>query len=238
MVNWRGVRVLVDPGEAHGFHVFVHGDYSAAEAEACFELCRDARVFVDAGAHIGLFSLALARACPALRVVALEPDPAVASWCRRNLALNPDLADRIELVDAAAAGTDGTVGFAPSEDTTNVGIGHTVSPATPGAMTVRAVSLGALLRRLGLAPDVVKLDVEGAEREALGGLWTSPHLPAAILVETHAHMSAAPEAFNRELVDDLLAHGYAVARLERRAWIPLASPAELGGRSHLLARRQ
>src|SRR4030042_223864 len=49
IVGWRGVRIEVDPGEAHGFHVFAHGDYGGAELDARIQPCPEGRVCVGAG---------------------------------------------------------------------------------------------------------------------------------------------------------------------------------------------
>jgi len=237
IVTWRGVRVDVDPGEAHGFHVFVLGDYGGAELDACVELCREARVFVDVGAHIGLFSLAVARACPALHVVAIEADPDVAAWLTRNVALNPDLESRITLVEAAAAAEDGEVLFEASRGSDNVGTGHIADEDAGARRPVTAIALGPWLVGRHLRPDVVKIDVEGGELGVLDGLWAAGEPADAMLLETHGHLFADADAFNLGVAQALTARGYKLERLERGRWKPLADPADLGGRAHVRAVR-
>jgi FkbM family methyltransferase len=237
IVRWRGVRVEVDPGEAHGFHVFVHGDYGGAELDACIAHCRGRRVFVDVGAHIGLISLSVARACPGVQVVAFEADPAIASWFRRNLALNPDLAPRVTLVEMAAVDHDGEVAFAPSAHDFNVGTGHVTTGEARHARRVPGVALGPWLSRHGLAADVVKIDVEGGELEALAGLFRDGPPPRVILVETHRHLVADPATFNKRVLAAFTERGYVVDRLDRGTWTRVARADEIGERSHLRARR-
>ncbi len=237
VVAWRGVRVEVDPAEAHGFHVFVHGDYGGAELDACIEVAADARVFVDVGAHIGLFSLAVARACPTLQVVAIEADRDIAAWFKRNLALNPDLAPRVTLVEAAAAERDGEVTFETSRGPANVGTGHVTGGTAAPGRAVPAVALGPWLAARQLRADVVKIDVEGGELDVLAGLWMAGPPPEAILLETHGHMFPDPAAFDRQVLRALDAHGYAVERLDRGVWTRLTDVRHLGGRTHLRARR-
>jgi FkbM family methyltransferase len=236
LVTWRGVRVSVDPGEAHGFHVFVHGDYGGAETDACIDACRHASVFVDAGAHIGLMTLAVLCACPDTKVVAVEADPAIARWLRHNIALNPGLAPRVTVLEAAAAGRDGDVAFESSTTPGNVGLGR-IAGGTVGALRVSAIALGPWLARHGLAPDVVKMDVEGAELEALAGLWAGGAAPGVILLETHGYMTPASDVFNRQLLAALAAHRYQVERLDRGRWHPVIDAGGLGGRDHLRATR-
>lgn len=235
-VRWRGVRVEVDPGEAHGFHVFVHGDYGGAETDACIEACGTAAVFVDAGAHIGLMALAVAQACPATHVVAVEADADVARWLRHNLALNPDLVPRVTVLEAAASDRDGEVAFDASVTPDNVGMGR-ISTSDTSSRRVPAVALGPWLAARNLRADVVKLDVEGAEIDALEGLWAGGHTPRALLIESHGYLAASSGEFNRRLLSALSTRGYLVERLGRGRWHPVPDAGELGGREHLRAVR-
>lgn len=229
------MRVEVDPGEAHGFHVFALGDYGGAELDACLEACRNARLFVDAGAHIGLFSLAVARARPDIHVVAIEADPAIAAWFGRNLAHNPDLSSRITLVTAAAADRDGTVAFVASSGSDNVGIGHVATAASDTAFDVPSIALGAWLAARHLEADVVKIDVEGGELAVLDGLWQDGSRPKALFIETHGHMFPDPGAFNSRVLTALAGHAYRVDRLARGTWAPAVDAGALGGRAHVRA---
>jgi len=238
VVGWRGVRVEVDPGEAHGYHVFVHGDYGGAELDACIDLARDARLFLDVGAHIGLVALAGARACPQADVIAVEADPDVAVWLRRNLALNPDLEHRVTVLEAAASDHDGEVPFTTSASSSNVGVGHISTGDTPHSSRLRAVALGSWLASEGRSADVVKMDVEGAELGALAGLWEHGATPPCILLETHAHAFPDGDAFNTRLLHAFARHGYDVERLDRGTWTPVTAARQLGPRSHLRARRK
>lgn len=235
-VGWRGVRVEIDPGEAHGFHVFVHGDYGGAELDACIELAAGARVFIDVGAHIGLVALAVARACPGVRVVAVEADPDVARWLRRNLALNPALAARITVLEAAASDHDGDVMFETSASADNVGVGHVTDRPSPHGRRIRAVALGRWLLAHELPAEIVKMDIEGGELAALAGLWAAGLRPRAILLETHGHMFEPAHDFNARVLDALGSESYGVERLERGTWTRVTDAGQLGGRSHLKAR--
>jgi len=231
------VRVEIDPGEAHGYHVFVHGDYGGAELDACIELARDQRLFLDVGAHIGLIALAVARACPRVDVIAVEADPGVAAWLRRNLGLNPSLEPRITVLEAAASDHDGEVAFVTSASPANLGVGHIAPEGASKTSRLRAVALGNWLSSRGLSADVVKMDVEGAELSALAGLWERETAPAFILLETHAHAFEDGDGFNARLIDAFATHGYDVDRLDRGTWTRVTDARQLGPRSHLRARR-
>jgi len=236
VLAWRGVRISIECGELHGYYVYVLGDYATEEIDKAIELCAGARTFADVGANIGLISLAVARACPHLTVLAFEPDREVAARFSANLALNPDLAQRVHLVECAVAARAGTVTFVPSDEPSNAGAGRVYPDPRPGAgYSVRAVTLGDCFDP-GTGPHVVKIDVEGGELDVLAGLWSAPKKPRAILLETHAfYFGAGGDGFNRSIVSELDRAGYSLQRLTQDGWSALADPRDLGGRSHLLA---
>jgi FkbM family methyltransferase len=238
VIAWRGVRLAVNPGEAHGFHVYFLGDYARAEIDACTELCRSARWFGDIGANIGFVTLAVARACPSVRVLAVEADPAVGAWLRKNLALNPDLEPRVQVLDAAATDADGVVKFAPSQTPLNAGIGHLVATDAVGAIAVKGVALGPYADGRGQPLDVVKIDVEGAELGVLRGLWAGRTRPRALVIETHGGADGRPtDALNRDVLEELAREGYVTSYHDHGRWTPSPSAAALGVRAHLRATR-
>ncbi len=185
---------------------------------------------------MGLISLAVARACPHLTVLAFEPDREVAGRFSANLALNPDLAVRVRLVECAVAARAGTVNFVPSDEPGNAGAGRVHPDQRPGAAyPVRAVSLGDCFDP-ETGPDVVKIDVEGGELDVLAGLRSAPTKPRAILLETHGfYFGAGADGFNRAIVSELHGAGYSLQRLTEDGWSALADARDLGARSHLLA---
>jgi len=112
-------------------------------------------VVYDVGAHLGFFSLCAARL--GARVFAFEISPANLPRLRRNVQLN-ELS--ITVVGAAVWSTDGGVGLAE---------GATDSEwAVTGPGTHPSVTLDAFAREHG-APQLVKIDVEGAEGHVLRG---------------------------------------------------------------------
>ncbi len=241
VVTWRGVRIALNPGEAHGHHVYFLDDYASAEIDACIAHSRTGEVFVDVGANLGFVTLPVARACRHIRVVALEPDPVAAAWLRHNVALNADLADRVHIIEAAAASCDGTVRFEPGSRDGNIGVGRIDAHATDDELgfDVPALSLGSFAAREGLRLDIVKIDVEGGELDVVAGLFQEGCCPKILLIETYGGKSSEPEhTFNRRIVDRLASEGYRLLRLQRGDWIPLDTPSQIGARGHLLAIRE
>lgn len=135
-----------------------------------------ARVF-DAGAHQGVVAMMLARVIgPSGRVVALEPNPHNVAAARRNRELNGML--HLEILEAAAGDRQGTVVF-------NEGLNGQLDDAgRHGRLVVESTTLDAVAERVGV-PDVVFIDVEGAESLVLTGASRALAAGADFFVEVH-----------------------------------------------------
>jgi len=141
-------------------------------------------VVFDVGACLGIYAIPAALA--GARVVAFEPDPSFRAALRDNVELN-GLTGLIRIIDWAVAEakgtttlfTDGTTG--PSPSLAQVG--------ERGAVVVGKDSLDNAIGRGDLpVPDLVKMDIEGAEILALRGmtaLLAAPRAPRRLFVELH-----------------------------------------------------
>jgi FkbM family methyltransferase len=124
-------------------------------------------VAVDAGAHVGLLTVPMARRVgPTGRVIAAEPMPRSAGALRRSLAVN-GLLDRVELHQAAIHHTIGRMLLHLGENAMLASL----FPADQeyGAIEVNTTTIDVLVGPERKAA-VVKLDVEGAELDALDGM--------------------------------------------------------------------
>jgi FkbM family methyltransferase len=151
----------------------------------------------DVGAHVGNHARSLARL--GARVIAIEPQPALAAWLRRLFRNRP----QVTVIESALAAAPGVVELHMSPRTPAVA---TVSRRWLGtartsagfdrvrwtaAALVPATTLDALIARHGL-PRFCKIDVEGYEAEVLHGLshpipaLSFEYLPAAVEVAAEA----------------------------------------------------
>ena len=136
-----------------------------------FKLLRPGMTFVDVGAHIGLLTLAGARAVGSKgKVLAVEPVPSSFDALRRALAIN-GLTDRVETVRQA-------VGAHRERCTLLVGsvLGHSslirsdaLSKELTAEIEVEVSPLDDLIKP-NARVDLVKIDVEGAELAVLEGM--------------------------------------------------------------------
>lgn len=143
---------------------------------------------LDFGTWIGPISLfAAARA---KKVFSFEPDPAAAAEFKSNLALNPELAKRIVLIEKAVWPEGGTVrmGAKTAQGDSMSSVHHTGSSVTWDVPTITPSEIAAMLPPAG--PVFIKIDVEGAEYQIAPAL--APILQregATALVSFHPHFA-------------------------------------------------
>ncbi len=128
---------------------------------------RSGDVVLDVGSHLGTFSR-FALNHGARLVVAFDPDPTTNICFKRTF--QKEIAEkRVLLVEAAAWSVAGTLSFKENPAYSVVGTVLTKA-AGLGVVTVAATTIDETVRRLNLAAvDFIKMDIEGAEREALRG---------------------------------------------------------------------
>lgn len=140
-------------------------------------LRRGARVF-NLGAHQGVVGLMLADTVGRDGfVVAVEAHPHNARAARRNVFLNG--ASQMLVVTAAVGAT---TGVARISGALNARIDH--DTATQGLRSVRAVTVDSLAAEHGI-PDVLYVDVEGAECEVLQGAIQTLRTRPDVVIEVH-----------------------------------------------------
>jgi FkbM family methyltransferase len=146
------------------------------------------RDFIDVGANIGFYSVLAARLLPGRRVLAIEPNPEALRRLAANLARNG--------VESAVTVFDGLVSDKPGASELNLidgmeeysSIGAIVHASVAGLpsrrLAVQAETVDRLVERFDLAPGLIKIDVEGAEKLVFdGALETLKRFRPVILSE-------------------------------------------------------
>jgi FkbM family methyltransferase len=136
-------------------------------------LAARSRLVIDAGANAGFFSYVAAAASPDVRVIAIEPIPALAALLRDNAAANR-LAGRIdvhELLISDGIGT-GRLFIARSDSESTMQPERAARQVVRRSLDLPTCTLDALLDDAAAEPSatLIKIDVEGHERQAIGGL--------------------------------------------------------------------
>jgi len=144
--------------------IFFQGDYRSLTI-------RPDDIVLDAGANAGLFSIWAALRCRS--VISVEPAPETFDLLKLNKRINK--ATNVLLINKALSDHDGYV--------TMRGDGATYQIEQDGIM-IPSTTIDSLLAELDVSVDVVKMDVEGAERLCLPGSYLQK--VREIVVETHS----------------------------------------------------
>jgi FkbM family methyltransferase len=176
--------------------------YNEEERRFLSDGLRPGGSFVDVGANVGLYSLAMAAAHgPSVRILAIEPHPIARRRLEFNLAANGFT--HVAVASVACGAGEGELRL--RTDTVNLGASRI---GVGGDVAVRVRPLLAVVEEAGLERiDALKIDVEGYEdRVLLPFLAAAPRSlwPRRIVIE-HAH--AGPDG---GCVARLGAAGYAV----------------------------
>ena len=141
-----------------------------------------AKTIIDGGANIGLAAIYFLNTCPESRVVLVEPFEETLNICRRNL---EPYGDRAVCVQGAIWPFPGKVDLeASGEDHWTNKVKTSADGGKSGGSD--AIVMPVLIEMCGGSVDLLKLDVEGSEREIFGHN-SAPWLPAIrnIVIELH-----------------------------------------------------
>jgi FkbM family methyltransferase len=178
----------------------INGAYNGVERRFLSEGLTRGGTFVDVGANVGLFTLAIAAAHgPAVKILAIEPHPVARGRLERNLAANGF--SHVTVAPVACGVEDGELRFAT--DQVNLGASRV---HVAGDVVVKVRPLLAVVEEARLVGiDALKIDVEGYEDRVLPPfLQTAPRSlwPRRVVIED------VHESPGRGCVDQMLAVGY------------------------------
>ncbi len=167
---------------------------------------------LDVGALHGIFALAFTRGRPGARALAVEPSPTAFAYLLYNLRANPDCA--VRAAETALSDREGSILMESIWQ-------HLVAadPAAPPRgprFTLAARTGDQLCAEQSLAPDLVKIDIEGHELACLRGLVQTlrDHRPTLCL-ELHPEELRAHGQSPGEVEAFLRAQGYRFHRPDR-----------------------
>lgn len=182
----HGVSMFIDRVDLHttGYALLNRGQYERAETDFLKSIFHDGDIFLDIGANRGWFSLVLARQSPGGRVFAFEPIPSTFENLKANIALN-----HVGNVDPLCMGMLDRVdelNFLFAEDASGATslklVGQSRGYAELQEIRCATTTIDTFCAERGLIPDVIKVDVEGAELMVVrGARETLAHLPILLL---------------------------------------------------------
>ena len=194
------------------------------------------RCVLDVGANMGLTSLVMVGAMdPAGIIVAFEASEAACRLIRQNVVLN-GYGRQIMIINAVVAERTGmTIDFYGD----HASAGSSIIPgylAHTQPLSKTTLALDDYLEHSGYVPDLIKIDVEGAELRVIAGLTRTMLAARPLLfIELHSWESATILGSAAELLDQLRPANYSLVYLRTKHVVcdPVAFAGR--GRCHVLA---
>ena len=183
--SYYGTRVFFPKGS----HIFektcATGIYEKGNLKLLTALVRPGTTYLDVGANIGLLSIPILRYFPTCRVVSFEPSPNALPFLRRTMQ-GSEFGDRWQVVGKAVGSHPGSLEFFTHSPALGAydSLRDTQRVGGPVPQTVAVATIDEEWEALG-SPIVsmIKIDVEGAEMEALkgAGKCIAAHRPNILL---------------------------------------------------------
>lgn len=166
------------------------------------------RVLFDGGAYDGRWSMHMAKLFPGAQLVLFEPNPFIQDKLREHTA---HITPSVVVQDVAIAERPGEATFHiyrdPQKDPGASLLGH-VSGEAATPVPVRLDTLDHVCEQLGLLPDVLKLDLQGAEGNAIRGATKALAHAELVIAEFGCLEAYIGRTTPRELMDLLYDRGF------------------------------
>ncbi len=167
-----------------------------------------ANTVVDVGANVGFYAIGLARMFPGISIEAFEPIESTVRWLRANLELNDCPNVRVHGYGLADQEGEATFHTYPSQSVA-AARERILDDVPAETVTCRLRTLDSVRVEAGLRVDLMKCDVEGAERMVFAGARaTLAEDRPVILTEMLRKWSAKYGYHPNDLIADLKGFGY------------------------------
>ena len=210
-----GSGLHFDPGPSNPN--YASGDNELPVQHMLVEHLQAGSVFYDVGANVGFLTVLGARLVgPQGMVYAFEPVPTNAACVRQNVAANRFT--QVEVIEKAVSNISGTGELNLAKYSGGAALDLASVDAPPdadGKLQVDIATIDDLVNHSGLRPpDLVKIDVEGAEFEVLEGMAaTTKRYRPVVIVEFDAASASTLQRKQTAGVEWLSRRGYRVQEL-------------------------
>jgi FkbM family methyltransferase len=202
-------------------------------------LCQEARIVFDIGCNIGQSTLLIASSKSLKKLVLVEPNPYSLSNAAENLILN-NQSQNIIFIPKAAYNISGkiiqlwTMHGSFSGASTNIDFTKT-GTISKNYIDVQTITLDDIAKTYDIYPDLVKIDVEGAENYVLEGASEIANKGGTIFfVEVHSCKNMSIVENTDKILDWCKKNNFKAFYLCEHKEIKDSSSIEGRGRYHLL----
>lgn len=210
--------IFADPFDSIGNAIFKNGCYEKETVELINHLLEPGMVVIDAGAHIGQYTILFSKLVTTTgRVYSFEPDPDTFIQLLENIEINN--ANNVVVNNFALSDLAGT-GTLFISDSSRIPGGSSLKPQKGfdgGKVDVKIITLDEYAKNIGLNRlDLIKADIEGAELLLLkGGEGLINKFKPLIIMELSSHLTL-PFGYKKEDVYNMLiSQGYFIYKIEK-----------------------
>jgi FkbM family methyltransferase len=181
-------------------------------------LAKDADILFDIGANVGIISVIVANKMkPGSTIYSFEPVPNTFKFLNDSARVQKGNA-KVKAFNYAISSKNETLQFSNMERTTR---NHIIKEAATNTIPVTAVSLDSFCAEHKVIPQVLKIDIEGAEYWALQGMQqTLKNNNCKVLVEIHQEYLQANGITGKMFEDYVNSIGYKVFNIEGKEISP------------------
>jgi FkbM family methyltransferase len=184
--QFLGCQMLVRPQEDVGRNMAL-GEFETDDLRHFLGAIRDGDVVFDIGANVGAYCVPIGKTFPSTKVYAFEPIELNAALIQVSVLANG--VRGVQVVRKCVSNASGRVEFSLAEDSAYSSMIDTHRKNEVDRFTCASTSLDDFCRDEGCRPDIVKIDVEGAELRVLHGATTvfgsAPTRPRLVLIELY-----------------------------------------------------
>lgn len=195
-----GIELNLDPASYEAFQWFCWTSPKMVdEFDALLRLREGRRTMLDLGANHGVFALGFIAGRPDATAIAIDPSLMAFPVLQRNAELNAP--DRIRCLQIAAGDQEGVLRMRTNWHHLEV-IPDQSAAESQNIKIVPVRPIDAVCEELSYTPDLIKVDVEGFELQAIQGLSRTlrRHRPPMML-EVHPDLIRSMNYTERDIVD-------------------------------------
>ena len=165
-------------------------------------------VFLNLGAAQGIYTLAAAAA--GCEVVAVEPDPRLVQALKENMALNPDIEPRIQVLEMGVADQCGLSYLHCDPQRRYAASYWPTNPSLTKTIPTQMVTVDHLVFEQGVpGPATIVMDIEGWEDKALKGMErVLTEIGPDLFIEVHSGILGNFGVSEQDLVARIRGFGY------------------------------
>jgi FkbM family methyltransferase len=182
---------------------YVGTNYEMPIIEKVVQEVQPGDIFWDVGANFGRYSCIVSKVTPVDEIVAFEPHPENISRLKENLEYNN--ISNVSIQHYALSDTDGSMTLSGD------GLGNISMMKKEGQKSVTAdLNRGdAVSKEMGI-PNIVKIDVEGAESKVIEGMTSILEHPQCRMIVCELHTETTEP---NDIATKLAPHGFSVSRI-------------------------